>query len=263
MYKKWLKHIGLKLLFVLIVLASSFWSHAYSAENIDNERGKKMKIAIITAMKSEYAAVKKLYDFEGDNQKAEAEAYGNKVILILSGMGKVNATIATERAIREEKADLVINTGLAGGIDSSLDQGDIVLAQKVAYHDVWCGEGNAMGQMQGMPLYYDSPVDIIQKISAIAPDFKLGLMVTGDQFLTDVNRLKEIKSNFPEALAVDMESAAVAQTCHINKKPYISLRIISDVVGKPGQVEEYQTFRENMPNQAAEMLDKTLKAIAD
>jgi len=91
-----------------------------------------MKIAIITAMESEYAAVKKLYNFVGDNQKAEAEAYGKKVVLILSGIGKVNATIATERAIRENGADLVINTGLAGGIDSSLDQGDIVLERKFA-----------------------------------------------------------------------------------------------------------------------------------
>jgi len=220
-----------------------------------------MKIAIITAMESEYAAVKKLYNFVGDNQKAEAEAYGKKVVLILSGIGKVNATIATERAIRENGADLVINTGLAGGIDSSLDQGDIVLAEKVCYHDVWCGGENAIGQIQDMPLYFDAPQDIIKKVSAAAPEFKLGLTVTGDQFLTDVNRLKEIKEAFPSALAVDMESAAVAHTCYVNKKPYISLRIISDVVGKPGQVEQFENFWKNMPDEAADMLDKTLKAI--
>lgn len=218
------------------------------------------KIAIITAMQCEFEAVKKIYNFKWDDQYAEAEAYGKKILLILSGIGKVNAAVATERAIRDG-ADLVINTGLAGGIDASLDQGDIVLATKVAYHDVWCGEPYASGQMQGFPLYYDSPNDVVNKIIAVAPEFRTGLIVTGDQFLTDANRLKEIKTTFPAALAVDMESAAVAQTCLLNNKPYISLRIISDVVGKPGQVEQYQSFWEELPAHAAEMMDKALKAI--
>ena len=216
-----------------------------------------MKIAIITAMQSEYDAVHKLYKFD---EKGEAEVYGKRLFLIKSGMGKVNAALATEKA-HLQGANLVINTGLAGGIDSSLDQGDIVLAEKVCYHDVWCGEPNAIGQVQDMPLYYNAPQKMIDIIKTKVPDFKVGLIVTGDQFLTDVKRLKEIKGIFEKGLATDMESAAVAQVCYINRIPFISLRIISDVVGKLGQEEQYKNFWQLVPHKAADMIDRALKAI--
>lgn len=218
------------------------------------------KIAVITAMQSEYDAVKSLYTFDGDSNFAKAIVADKEILLIKSGIGKVNGALATAKACRL-KADLVINTGLAGGIDACLQQGDIVLAEKVCYHDVDCGEGNALGQVQNLPLYYDSPQDIIQKIIQAAPHFKQGLIVTGDQFLTDETRLREIKKIFPQALAADMESAAVAQTCYLDKIPFISLRIISDVVGKENQEEQYNNFWQNMPHQAAEMLDNAIKAL--
>lgn len=218
------------------------------------------KYAIITAMQSEFDAVKSLYAFTGNDKQARAKVGNKELILIKSGMGKVNGALAAYDACLDG-VDLVINTGLAGGIDSSLDQGDIVLAQKVCYHDVYCGEGNAIGQVQNLPLYYETPKDLVQKIAEKAPHFKCGLTVTGDQFLTDPARLKEIKKLFPEALAVDMESAAMAQTCYINKIPFISLRIISDVVGKENQSEQYNNFWQNMPHQAAEMLDLAIKAL--
>ena len=83
--------------------------------------------------------------------------------------------------------------------------------------------------------------------------------MTGDQFITDETQLLQIKSDFPQGLAVDMESAAIAQVCHIFQKDCISLRIISDVVGKEGQMEQYNNFWKNMPTQAADMLDKILQ----
>lgn len=218
------------------------------------------KIAIITAMQSEYDAVKSLYNFSGNDGRASVKIDDKEIFLIKSGMGKVNSALATNEGV-QLGANLVINTGLAGGIDNSLQQGDIVLAERVCYHDVYCGEGNALGQVQDLPLYFNSAENAFQKISRAASHFKPGLIVTGDQFLTDVVRLKEIKNTFPEALAVDMESAAVAQTCYLNNIPFISLRIISDVVGKENQVEQYNNFWQNMPHQAAEMLDTAIKAL--
>lgn len=218
------------------------------------------KIAIITAMQSEYDAVKSLYVYTTNDSYAKANVDSKEIFLIKSGMGKVNGALAANAAC-QNRVDLVINTGLAGGIDECLQQGDIAIANKVCYHDVWCGEGNAVGQVQDLPLYFNPPQDILQKIVQAAPHFKQGLIVTGDQFLTDVIRLKEIKKEFPEALAVDMESAAIAQACYLNKVPFISLRIISDVVGKENQVEQYNNFWKNMPHQAAEMLDMAIKAL--
>lgn len=260
MYKTWIKHAGLKRLLVIIVLAVIFFgAYTCSAENMDNERGKKMKIAIITAMQSEFDAVHSLYDFKGDNKEATAEAYGKEILLLKSGMGKVNAALTTQKAI-DKGADLVINTGLAGGIDSSLTQGDIVLAEKTGYHDVFCGEGNIKGQVQDLPLYY-SASPLVEKLHQQLPEFHKGLTVTGDQFVTDINHLKTIKQDFPEALAVDMESSAVAQTCYLANIPYISLRIISDVVGKENQSDQYNNFWATVPNKAAEMVDNVLKGI--
>ena len=217
-------------------------------------------IAIITAMQSEYDAVHKLYDFHENQNRAIAEAYNKKIILIKSGMGKVNAAVAAVTAC-QNNADLVITTGLAGGIDSVLEQGDIVLADRVCYHDVWCGEENEKGQVQDLPLYYEAPEDVITAIKKKAPSFKVGLTVTGDQFVTDKDKLAEIKRDFPEAYATDMESAAIAQTCYLLKVPYLSLRIISDVVGKVGQVEEYLFFREQMPIKASNMVDTVLQVL--
>jgi len=218
-----------------------------------------MKIAIITAMQSEFDAVHSLYQFRGDNQEATAIAHGKEILLMKSGIGKVNGALTTQKAI-EKGADLVINTGLAGGIDDSLTQGDIVLAKKVSYHDVDCGGDNAKGQMQDFPLYYmASP--LVEKLHQQLPEYHYGVTVTGDQFVTDANHLLAIKQDFPEALAVDMESAAVAQTCYLAKIPYISLRIISDVVGKENQEEQYNNFWQTVPHKAAEMVDNVLKHI--
>lgn len=220
-------------------------------------------IAVITAMDSEYEAVKKLYSFCQGEGSERARIYGKSIWLIKSGIGKVNAALAADKACRLG-ADIIINTGLAGGIDASLKQGDVVLADKTCYHDVWCGEPNAIGQVQDLPLYFPSPSHLLSHIKASVPEgeYKIGLAVTGDCFLTDVNKLNEIKKTFPEALAVDMESASIAQACWLNgKRPYISIRIISDVVGKPAQEEQYRNFWQNIPHKASEVIDNILKAI--
>lgn len=219
-------------------------------------------IAIITAMDSEFNAIKSLYDFKLNNNIMTATVYGKTIYLLKSGIGKVNAALKADFAIRNG-ANIVITTGLAGGIDNKLEQGSIVLANKVCYHDVWCGTPNHKGQIQDLPLYYelkDNLKDIFQPL-AVNSKFNFGLTLTGDQFLTDVNRLKQIKTDFPDALAVDMESAAIAQTCYINDTPYISLRIISDVVGKEGQVDEYNNFWQNVPTLASTMVDEVLQLI--
>ncbi len=221
-------------------------------------------LAIITAMESEYNAVNKMYGFDEDGDFPHIKVHGKEVWLVKSGIGKVNAAIAAQKAC-DAGAEIIMSTGLAGGIDSSLSQGDIVLADKVCYHDVWCGEPNAKGQVQDMPLYFAPHAEMVERIVAALPEnyVKTGLTVTGDQFLTDARRLQTIKKEFPAALAVDMESAAIAQTCFLNeRRPFLSLRIISDVVGKTNQEEEYRRFWQNVPEKSALMVDMVLRALA-
>ena len=119
-------------------------------------------------MESEYDSVRKLYDFDENGDYPRAHVYGRNILLVKAGIGKVNAALAAQKAC-DAGADLVISTGLAGGIDTSLRQGDIVLAEKVCYHDVWCGEPNQRGQVQGLPLYFEPRPEMMEKIIAAVP----------------------------------------------------------------------------------------------
>ncbi len=211
-----------------------------------------MKIALITAMESEFNALKDIYHFQ--NNQADV---GDKIIyLVKCGMGKVNAAMTAQK-LCDQGVDLIFSVGVAGGLDSALKQGDMVLSERVAYHDVWCGEGNLKGQVQNLPLYFETPrfenLDI--------PGVKKGLFVTGDQFVTDKNVLNQIKANFPEALAVDMESAAIAQVCYLNHIDFASIRIISDVVGEEGQEQMYNDFWKNCPKVLAEAVQMILEKL--
>lgn len=199
-----------------------------------------MKIAIIAAMDKE---VKLMQSLASEN-----------VSIFKSGIGKVAAAVTTAQIISEHRPDLIINSGVAGGLDSSLNIGDTVCAKAVCYHDVWCGEPNTYGQVQGFPLFYKSAENITALLDA---KIKKGLIISGDKFITDADELAHLKQKFPQALAVDMESAAIAQTAFILKTPFISLRLISDTPGVQHHQEQYDNFWRN----AAETSFNTLKTL--
>ena len=104
-----------------------------------------MKIGVIIAMDIEY---RKMCDALGG--RPQGIINGNEVVLWQCGIGKVNAAIGTINLITQHNPDCIISTGLAGGIDPSLEVTDVVVGSQTAYHDVWCGEGNEWGQVQGL-----------------------------------------------------------------------------------------------------------------
>ena len=119
-----------------------------------------MKIGIITAMSSEQKQVEQLLAnkkeyVEGPFQYTEGTIQNNTVILMKCGIGKVNAAAGTVELIRNFHPDCIISTGVAGGIDSGLKVMDVVAGSQIVYHDVWCGEGNAYGQIQGLPALFE------------------------------------------------------------------------------------------------------------
>lgn len=176
------------------------------------------KIAVIVALESEYKMASRfLADRPG-------------ISLSLCGMGKVNAAIGATAIIGKERPDAIISTGLAGAIDPSLRTMDIIVARQVAYHDVWCGEGNEWGQVQGLPRFFDADRDLYGKAMSLKVEglsLKGGLQISGDRFI-NAEDVPGLRSMYPEALAVDMESGALAQTCFRYGVPFISFRIISD-----------------------------------
>lgn len=175
----------------------------------------------------------------------------------VSGMGKVNAALKCAEIIRNFHPDIVINIGISGGLDPCVNIGDFVIGKNIVYHDVWCGEPNAYGQVQNLPAIYHSNPQILEKI----PDLRQGLICCGDQFIADHDQLHQIKQHFPQALAVDMESAAIAQTCYIYNVPLFVIRQISDTPYSENSQQQYDNFWKNAPQKSAQILLKILEIL--
>ncbi len=194
-----------------------------------------MKIGVIIAMDIEYRQMRDALG--GDSGRLGS----NEIVLWRCGVGKVNAAVGTMRLIQEHHPDAIVSTGLAGGIDPLLKVMDIFVATQCVYHDVDCGgiseDGPCvLGQVQGLPARYDADprlLDHALEVPIRDGERRItGLICTGDQFITDPERQNNIKRHFPDGLACDMESAAIAQTCYLMKVPFISLRVISDTPGR-------------------------------
>ena len=208
-----------------------------------------MKIGIITAMSSEHKQVAQLLENkkeykEGIFAYTEGNIRNNKIILTQCGIGKVNAAAGAVELIRTFHPDCIISTGVAGGIDTCLKVMDVVASSQIVYHDVWCGEGNAYGQIQGLPTFFKGNPILLECAMSLDTETPIhgGLICSGDKFITDRKELDEIKGNFPEGLAVDMESGSIAQICYLYQVPFISFRIISDTPGADNHWEQYTNF---------------------
>ena len=213
-----------------------------------------MKIGIIVAMHKELELLLPLLQNSEESRMGGCEFHRGKVgrhdvIAMQCGIGKVNAAIGTLTLVNSFLPDFVINSGVAGGADQSISVMDVVAGARVAYHDVWCGPESELGQVQGLPLYFEGA----QRLLDLVPDRKgihKGLICSGDQFIDTLDAVSRIKGNFPEALAVDMESGAIAQVCHLNKVPFLALRVISDSPGAShDNTRQYLDFWNDAPQE--------------
>lgn len=214
---------------------------SYLCSDIHNQNIAEMKIAVMVAMQSEYDRLKERMQMDGDTGRMEN---GNELKLVRCGMGKVNAAVGAVELIRSWQPDCIISTGVAGGLDTVLNVTDVVAGNRMVYHDVWCGEGNAYGQVQGLPAVFDGN-DVLYahalRLQGSAP-VRGGLICTGDRFITERSEMQAIKEKFPEALAVDMETTSIAQVCHLYHVPFLSFRVISDTPGIDGHQAQYEGF---------------------
>jgi adenosylhomocysteine nucleosidase len=190
---------------------------------------------MIVAMDKEYNQLRPLFPED-------------QVILQKSGIGKVNAALQTQEMIRQYKPDVIISSGCAGGNGDDINIQDVVVSTQIAYHDVYCGTAighSVYGQVQGLPPRFEADPDLLQKALQINQEnlsIHPGLIVTGDWFVDSKEKMREIIGHFPEAKAVDMESAAIAQTCYLNQVPFISFRVISDIPLRDTDASQYHDF---------------------
>lgn len=220
-----------------------------------------MKIGIILAMDIEYR--KMLHALGGT---PESKYAGNDIILTQSGMGKVNAAINTTQLIVDKHPDCILSTGLAGGLGKDVHQRDIVIAKQTVYHDVWFSTPNAWGQVQGLPARYDADERLlnaaIHQCQAKGLQPHEGLICTGDLFVTTQVEADAIRNHFPEALACDMESAAIAQTCHRFHTPFLSMRLVSDTPGNTANhSQQWEDFLDSMAEQTFQWVIYLLEAL--
>ena len=213
-----------------------------------------MKIGIIVAMHKELELLLPLLQNSEESRMGGCEFHRGKVgrhdvIAMQCGIGKVNAAIGTLTLVNSFLPEFVINSGVAGGADQSISVMDVVAGARVAYHDVWCGPESELGQVQGLPLYFEGA----KRLLDLVPDregIHKGLICSGDQFIDTLDAVNRIKGSFPEALAVDMESGAIAQVCHLNKVPFLALRVISDSPGAShDNTRQYLDFWTDAPQE--------------
>ena len=171
----------------------------------------------------------------------------------------MNAALGAQRMINTYKPDCIISSGCAGGNGDDIKVQDIIVSAELCYHDVYCGKAiddtTVYGQVQGLPVRYQADPELLKKAMNLKPEnvrLHQGLIVTGDWFVDTKEKMREIIGHFPEAKAVDMESCAIAQTCYINKVPFISFRVISDMPLYDTDASQYHNFWDTVAEKSFE-----------
>ncbi|MFP3321489.1 5'-methylthioadenosine/S-adenosylhomocysteine nucleosidase [Planococcus sp. SIMBA_160] len=227
-----------------------------------------MRIGVIGAMEEEVELLRKQLANTSVREIANSEfttgTYkGQELILLKSGIGKVNAAMTTTILMQEFKPDLVLNIGSAGGFDEELEVGAVVISDEVRHHDVDATVfGYELGQVPQMPAAYIANKELIelavQAVEEIGEhQHAVGLIATGDSFMSDPERVALVKQQFPAMKAAEMEAAAVAQVCFQYDTAFVVIRALSDIAGKESSV----SFDEFLPVAAKHSTEIVLRVI--
>jgi len=195
--------------------------------------------------------------------------FDEEIILLLSGIGKVNAAMGTTLMIERFKPDCIINTGSAGGFSEKLSIGDVVISTEVRHHDVDATVfGYEYGQVPRMPAAY-IPNDILIGMAERAVESldnvgtSKGLIATGDSFMHKDEHIHAVREKLPAIMAAEMEAAAIAQCCHNFELPFVIIRAISDIAGDKDNQIEFQDFLKIAAVNSAVMVMEIIKLISE
>lgn len=229
-------------------------------------------VGIIGAMEVEVSKLKEmLQDTETKNKAGmtfvSGSLNGKPVVVVRSGIGKVNASICTQILADEYKVNYIINTGVAGSLHNEINIGDIVLSKDALQHDMDAtGFGYAVGvipQMEKSIFEADERlIQIAEKcIKEDITDINafVGRVVSGDQFISDKGKKKWIVDNF-QGYCTEMEGAAIAQAAYLNNIPFLIIRAISDKADDSA-TEDYPTFEAQAAQHCVKLLCEMVKEI--
>jgi len=229
-------------------------------------------IGIIGAMEEEVASLKEEMDVQEIVEKAgmmfcKGILCGQKVVVVRSGVGKVNAGICAQILVDLFQVDLLINTGIAGSLDARIDIGDMVISTDALQHDMDASVfGDPVGQIPRLDTF-SFPADEALARKAIRANEKAnpdihtftGRIVSGDQFISSKEVKDWIVENF-HPLCVEMEGAAIAQAAYLNKVSYVIIRAISDKADNSACMD-YPTFEKKAIAHSVRLMKELLPMI--
>ncbi len=231
-----------------------------------------MKIAIIGAMEEEVAYLRENIENAesvviANTEYTSGQMYGVDVVLLKSGIGKVNAAMGTAVLLEKYKPDYIINTGSAGGYNPDLNVGDMVISTEVRHHDVDVTAFDyEYGQVPQLPAAFiadESLVALAEKVAGSIEGVGVGkgLIATGDVFMSDPERVRFVREKFPELQAVEMEAAAIAQVAFQFNIPFVVTRALSDIAGKESDLS-FDQFLEKAALHSAQLAMGIVKELA-
>ena len=223
-------------------------------------------IGIIGAMQNEVERLVDFYNLKKDFNTKDIyyrEINDKRIVVAQSGVGKVNSASMTQYIIDKYDVDVIINTGIAGGIKNTLKVMDIVISDYVTYHDfepVSIMESYVpdKGKLQANSVLISLAKKVINDMNI--NNYHLGIICSGDKFVQD----EKLKLNIllkTGAICVDMESASIAHVCRYNNVPFLSVRTISDMANGGEYYEDIAAYKSseftiNLVNEIIEYLKK-------
>ena len=225
-----------------------------------------MIVGIIGAMEKEIILLKEKMTIEKIEEIASltfyiGQLYGKKVVLVRSGIGKVNAAMCTQILIDIYNVEMVINTGVAGALHPDLEVGDIVVSIDTLQHDIDASvfgdpRGVIPGMVESVFLADKRLLDIIDQITLKDQKILKGRVVTGDQAI-GCGITKTLLYEHFHGFCVEMEGGAIAHVCYLNKIPFLIIRAISDKADEKVEVN-YNEFIELAAKNSSFLLENIL-----
>lgn len=229
-------------------------------------------IGIIGAMEVEVETLKKHMKVKRTVRKAQMEfcegvLKDREIVVVRSGIGKVNAAVCTQILVDDFQASAVINTGIAGSLKAEINIGDIVISTDLVHHDMNAVNfGYPLGQIPQMDVFSfqadEDLVDLAEKACLeVNPEIQVfkGRIVSGDQFIAEKSVKENIIRNF-QGLCTEMEGAAIAQAAYLNHIPFVVLRAISDKADDSASMD-YPTFERAAAEHCVSLVEKLLELL--
>ena len=224
------------------------------------------KIGIIFAMKEELDELLKIVNIKNKYEIFDLtffECISNEceLILVESGIGKVNSARCAQILIDNMKVDYVFNIGIAGSVSEKANIGDIVIADKLVQHDFdITGFNHEKGYIPNIGVYIPCDEYLVRLASEINIVNKhIGTIASGDIFITEERMSKKIREKF-NALAVEMEGASIAQVCYLSHIPFLIIRSISDSPNN-NNVIDYESFKISSSKVVANFMKELLNKV--